>query len=172
MTPDELKTWAEIFQSIVTTFAIIIAGIWSYYTFVKERTFAPKPRIQIGLKQVTKLNGEKVAIVSVTMENIGRIQLRMKKCYLAIDHVLDDEQALNARDLSRIDKPLDLMHAKVYSILSDEIRIEPVGAATQDVLLSVGDLTAFKASVVFFDKNDKQTWSASTIIIMESSDQI
>ena len=53
--------------------AISIAGIWSYYTFVKGRTFEPRAKLAVSLKEVS--SKKDLAIFRITITNIGKVKL-------------------------------------------------------------------------------------------------
>lgn len=66
-----IKEWAEITQSVFTSAALIIGGIWTYLLFVKNRLNYPKAEIthEISHHQLDEKQGLLHLIVRV--ENIG-----------------------------------------------------------------------------------------------------
>lgn len=160
MTPDELKTWAEIFQSIVTTLAVIIAGVWSYFTFIRGRTFAANVKISVVLKQAIVLEGKKAAIVTVSIENIGRTKVKKQSCDLATTSTYDNGRMFPGRSLSRIDTSFDFSEAEnVYSIFEWTDILEPAEVSSTDVLIHIGDQAAITVGVKFTgERNRIHSW--------------
>ncbi len=58
-------------RNIVYTGAIILAGLWSYYTFAKGRTFVERLNINITLKGY-KENNPRIAIIGFNLVNVGK----------------------------------------------------------------------------------------------------
>ena len=44
---DQVKTLVDILGTIVTAIAVVVAGVWAYFNFVKGRTY--RPRLEISL---------------------------------------------------------------------------------------------------------------------------
>ena len=163
MTPDDLKTWVEIIQGMVTTVGIIAAGIWSFFTFVLGRSFAPNMQITFELKQVVDLKERKAAIVSVKIRNIGRTRVRKKRCYIATASVTDSSDASDIPEFSRLDESLEFSVAKVYRVFDAHTTLEPDEGAIEDVLFALGQSPTFKVGLIFTDKRNN-SWISSAIL--------
>ena len=82
----EWKVIASIVQSLTTSLALIVGGIWAYFRFESNRFGYPKLVISIS-PQRTELPGKMQLIsVSVTVENVGetrywsnRAELRLRQ---------------------------------------------------------------------------------------------
>ena len=70
---DRLSKTASLLRDFLNIFGIIIAGLWSYYIFIKGRTFAPRARLSINVKEVSPTH--QMAIVRFKIENIGKTKL-------------------------------------------------------------------------------------------------
>jgi hypothetical protein len=163
MEPGDLKTWMDILQAAVTTVGILAAGIWSFFTFVVGRTFAPNMQITFDLKQVVDLQDRKAAIVSVKIKNIGRTRVRKKRCYIATASVTDGSRAGDMPEFSRLDESLDFSAAKVYRVFDAHSTLEPAEEATEDALFALGPSPTFKVGLIFTDKRNN-SWISSAIL--------
>jgi hypothetical protein len=67
-----LAKYLEMARDALAIVGILIAGLWTYYQFIKGRTFKPKLKIDINLQDV--LSG--FAIVRCKLENVGKIGIR------------------------------------------------------------------------------------------------
>lgn len=163
MTPEEVKTYVEIIQGLVTTIGIIAAGIWSFFTFVLGRSFAPNMQITFDLKQVVDLKDGKAAIVSVKIKNIGRTRVRKRRCYIATTSITDGSNAGDMPEFSRLDESLDFSTAKVYRVFDAHSTLEPAEEATEDALFALGQSPTFKVGMIFTDKRHN-SWISSAIL--------
>ena len=66
---------SAVIRNIIYTLAAIVAGVWTYYTFVKGRTFKPKVTVSVNLKSVSGEYNE-IAIISVKFRNDGKSKVR------------------------------------------------------------------------------------------------
>jgi hypothetical protein len=70
---DKLGKFTQLFLNIISILAIFAAGLWSYYVFLRGRTFKPRAKIQITLQEVSGLHS--IAIFRFRVENIGGTKL-------------------------------------------------------------------------------------------------
>jgi hypothetical protein len=166
---DDVKTCVEIVQGIMTSMGILAAGIWSFYTFVLGRSFAPNVQISFEMKQVVNLASAKGAVVSVTIRNVGKTKVRKKNCWIAATPISTDIPRLPA--LSRIDDALEfgLGKAKVYPIFTEHTWLEPGEEAMDEVLFALGGSSTFKVSAIFV--GHKKKWASSVILDAEIARQ-
>jgi hypothetical protein len=158
---DDLKKWVEIIQGAITSIGILVAGIWSFFVFVLGRSFAPNIKINFELKKVINMVDGKAAIISVGIKNVGKTKVLKKNCYVAIEPIPTHRQ--NLPELSRIDESLDFIKAKTYQIFDSHTSFEPDEEATEDVVIAVDKLPAFKIAVMFIDYRNKG-WSSTSIL--------
>jgi hypothetical protein len=163
VTPDDIKTWVEIVQGIATTVGIVAAGIWSFFTFVLGRSFAPNMQITFELKQVVDLKQRQAAIVLVKIKNIGKTRVRKKRCYIATALVADSGSGSDIPELTRLDESLDFSTARVYRIFDAHATLEPDEGASEDVLFALGESPAFKVGLIFTDRRNN-SWISSAIL--------
>lgn len=172
MTPDELKTWVEIVQGIVTCVGILAAGIWSFFTFVLGRSFAPNIQIQFDLKQIISLMDGRAAVVTVRIKNIGRAKVRKLSCHIASTDVVVSTRSAALPLLSRLDTPLDYSQAEVnvYRILETHSFLEPGEETNEDVLFKLGESPILKVGVLFTDLANTN-WSSTAIFDIQDIGQ-
>ncbi|MFE4727344.1 hypothetical protein [Microbacterium sp. NPDC056736] len=70
------KTVVEIIQSLVTTTAVVVGGIWAYFKFVKGRTLRPRLEVTIAGTWVIA-EGVQHPHVTVSVKNIGTTVVRL-----------------------------------------------------------------------------------------------
>ena len=73
--PVELDGMLAPIRDIVSVGAAIVAGISSYYVFLRGRTLQPRAAVRITLREVSV--AQCVAIVRFNIRNIGRIRLSL-----------------------------------------------------------------------------------------------
>lgn len=161
MTPDDLKTWAEIAQAVITSLGILVAGAWSFYVFVLGRSTAPNIQIHFEVKRTTKLEQFPMVVVSTTVKNVGRTRAQKEDCWITAAPIT---AKIESSHLSRLDTPLQfsLSHAKVYSIFDDHAWLEPGEEAKEDVMFVVSESPMFKVGVIFIGHNKR--WTSSAIL--------
>jgi hypothetical protein len=72
---DKISQISAIFRNLFTMIAIFIAGVWSYYVFIKGRTFKPKLNMDISLGQKFGINEEN-SIIKCKILNSGKIRIK------------------------------------------------------------------------------------------------
>jgi hypothetical protein len=142
---DELKDWVQLGQGAVTTVAIVIAGVWAYYSFVVGRSATAHVQIECGLKQViTTANGQILA-VSVTLRNTGRTRVDGLSCDITVAPVTYHQS--NRGSLALID-PLPIRVVDegergsdfAWSLMFKRlVALEPNEEVAEDILLLVGN---------------------------------
>ena len=76
---------AQIIQSAVTTIAIVLGGLWTYFRFFRGRTFHPRINLSIAGSTLTKESTVYVK-VSIKIENTGNavVHIDQDRTYIAI----------------------------------------------------------------------------------------
>jgi len=148
---DELKDWVQLGQGAVTTVAIVIAGVWAYYTFVLGRSDTAQVQIECGLKQaITTANGQILAI-SVILRNTGRTRVDQLSCDITVVPVTyhqSDRASLALIDplpdrvLDQGERGSDFAWSPMFRRL---VALEPNEEVAEDIMLLVG--TTLSASV-------------------------
>lgn len=72
---EEIKNVVQTVQSVSTTLAIVIGGVWSYKKFVRKREKYPRAKIehQVFFREI--LNEKALLRVDISVENVGEILL-------------------------------------------------------------------------------------------------
>jgi len=74
---EKVSKISSVFRDIFYMAAICVAGLWTYYIFIKGRTFEPRARLSISLKDLSDANA--LAIIRFTITNIGKVKLSSLK---------------------------------------------------------------------------------------------
>ena len=95
MNSEGLQEIIDVIKALIESLALIIAGIWTYLLFVRQRLGLPRVNIKPTITHV-RTSGEWTLIhVEVKIENIGSVVLRSDKAEIRIRQVLpfpDDVQ--------------------------------------------------------------------------------
>jgi hypothetical protein len=83
-----IKEKLEIIQSIVTIFAVLVGGFWTYTLFVKERENYPHATIEHALSHIALSKGINLLRVSMTVKNTGTSILEIKKMFIRVQQIL------------------------------------------------------------------------------------
>jgi hypothetical protein len=70
----QIGTIASVANEIVTSTAIIVGGVWTYFKFIKGRTFAHRAELDISASFVSN-NANLYLSISVVFKNTGSSQL-------------------------------------------------------------------------------------------------
>lgn len=132
----------------MTALGILIAGGFSFYTFVLGRTFAPNVQMQFALKQVINSADGKVALVSVKVKNSGRTDVRKEDCLfyhnLAPGNppgslALAELERLNANDVDPLAPGM-----KPKNMFDDLEGLEPGEEKAEEFVVYLGQSVVFK----------------------------
>jgi hypothetical protein len=130
----ELKDIAATIQSLVTTAAILLGGIWSYFLFVRKRQ--ARQRVQITHRVFHKIITKSKALLHITIivSNVGEVLIRPQRGEMKVLKILP----LTSELLNRIEeqegfpylenlkeRELDLPQVSDLSKFPDNVRIEP-----------------------------------------------
>lgn len=96
-------SWAEI-QSLVTIITMVVAGIWTYLLFVKNREKYPGASIAHSF-DVVELPDDRIFIhVAVEVQNVGKTLVEIEKAKIWLQQILpvndNGERALDNHDPS------------------------------------------------------------------------
>ena len=102
----ELKDWVALGQDAVTIVAIVVAGVWAYYTFIVGRSSAAQVQIECGLKRMIATASGKILAISVTLRNTGRTRVDELSCDITVAPIPQDRS--DRASLAFIDPPSDV----------------------------------------------------------------
>ncbi len=87
-TSETLKVRVEVLKSVTEGIAIIIAGIWTYEVYIKNRYDYPYPKIQQQVKYYNLGNGFYYLSVFITVTNEGKTKLDLSSGVIFVRKVL------------------------------------------------------------------------------------
>lgn len=176
-------------QSLLTTLGLLIGGLWVLYIFVLGRSYMAHVQIQVDLKYVPDLAGDRGVVVSVKLKNIGRTRVRKVVCAMSIMLLTDErlnalkprrefvahrpEAALKLINTS-LNRRKDGFPSKEHPIFSALVGLEPDEEATEDFIFFLGETSIVKVDVIFTGivfassgplfRGRRRTWGAHTIL--------
>jgi hypothetical protein len=80
---EDAKTIVDIIGTLITASVVIVGGLWTYFRFVKGRTF--RPRLEVGLLgQWRSVDDKKTLHAGTAMKNIGGLAQAEPACGSAL----------------------------------------------------------------------------------------
>ena len=79
-----MKDFFTIVQSIITSAAIIIGGIWTYLLFVRQRLRFPKVNIDLHVYDTVLPEGARLIHVEIRITNVGSVIFRSDSAELRL----------------------------------------------------------------------------------------
>lgn len=129
----EFKNYADLLQSVATTGAIIVGGIWTYFLFIKHRLNYPQIELKIACDQYALDHGKNLIHATVTIKNTGKVILHSRFAEIRLRQVLPLPADVNERivqnhdlllqDQTQVEWPL--IAARQWHWDSGEFEIEP-----------------------------------------------
>lgn len=177
MSADDLKTWVDVIQGVLTSIGIILAGWWSIFTFGLGRSFAPNVILEVTLKNIVELKTTKWVILSIRAKNIGKTRIRKEACKITCIPVYKDSMESNdKREFKRIDpdekRILEIL-PRQYDVLNAHDSLEPEEEAKEDLLLEINSASILKAGITFYGHKylwgRKQQWTTYVILDLQQS---
>ena len=83
-----LKDKIGIIQAVVTIFAVLVGGLWSYNLFIKERKNYPHVNISQVIEHVHLTDEIILLRVNVAVKNSGTSRLILKKTKQTLQQIL------------------------------------------------------------------------------------
>ncbi len=162
---DELKTITEIIQNIVSTIAILIAGLWTFYIFVLGRSYSPHVQILVTPKYAYDSARIKYVVLKLLAKNVGRTKATKDKCYLAIEKI---QKRNDKSGIARVDSEVDFSEAKLYAVFSDHTALEPNEEISEELVISFDEVTLYKVKTMWYGENF--VWSSTSIFRSNQSE--
>jgi len=173
MSLDEIKIAFEIIQSLSTTVAIIVGGIWTYFLFIKNRLNYPTVKIKIQPQKILLPNKKYLIHVKVVIENASKIILKSKYAKLRLRSVVplppDVEELVN-KDFDPIHEGQNrvvwpLIAAREWQWGVDRFEIEPSeeGTLHTDFIIS-GEISVIELYVFINNAKKRDIGWAETLI--------
>lgn len=74
---DSWKTVADTFQAAITSVAVIVGALWTYFKFIKGRTFRPHVETRIDASWLDQGADAQLLHVRVQLKNIGQAKVEV-----------------------------------------------------------------------------------------------
>jgi hypothetical protein len=156
---DDIKAILEIISALLQIFAILAAGVWAYYKFLKGRLFKHKLDIELSGTFFSLEAGDHV-LASIHIKNSGftRVDFKTECCVLRI--------------FTPKDRPnLDFTDATIWRriatvpILNDHKWIEPSGVIQEEELIYCDHPVNVAVRLEVSVSDSKSLWRASTVTV-------
>jgi hypothetical protein len=159
-------------QNAATTAALVVAGVWTYYLFIKGR--ALKSRLEPRVAgEIISIDTKKYIRISAELTNVGssKVEITREGLYLDVfaqraHRQISPENAAKLKVLStRWEEPPSLFY-----VLTRHEWIEPTETIRDQVLVEVltSDSVAFRIDFVIFASGMR--WTTTSIVSPKTSD--
>ena len=158
---DKLSKISSLLRDAFYMLAIFIAGLWTYYIFIKGRTFEPKAKLVIGLKDLLK--EKNIAIVRFTVINIGKVKLTSLRGQARYFLVNSDQQGI-----LYIPYGIDVDILRNYREFNEDIVLEPGDEINIDMPLLVKGVenSALMVKSVF-EVSESRAYKENTVFLVQ-----
>jgi hypothetical protein len=103
---ETVKLVSDVVSNVVTIAAVAIGGVWTYLTFIRERTRWPKANLELVMSH-RELTPERTLLhVKVKVHNAGRGLMKLDELQVHVRHVfpLSEETSRELEDGALIDE--------------------------------------------------------------------
>ena len=101
-----IDKYAKTIQALLTSLAIIIAGIWTYNEFIRERTKHPRLNISQSVETLRIPEDQRWVQIRIHLENIGRIKIDIGDGFTKVQQILPVSKefynVLNGEDTEKL----------------------------------------------------------------------
>lgn len=152
-----LQAAADVFQKMVAGSAIIIAGIFAYYRFFKERTYASRLEPTISGSAARK-DGVIYLRAAANTRNIGQSRVNLNHEYIGL------------RILTRIAGSGDWTLYRIENVFEEQDYLEPGESVGEPVWIEVpdrDDITALRLDL-YVAESEEVGWAAREVVNLVS----
>lgn len=103
-----LSNWvaySQILQAVVTSIALLVAGIWTYRIFFLRRSKFPRANVRHSITETTLSIKKRLIHVEITIDNVSEVLIRGTKAFIYIQQILPLDEEL-AQLLERDEDPV------------------------------------------------------------------
>ena len=95
---DYWESLAKITNSIITSTAILIGGIWAYFNFVRGRVYKPRLELDVKCKRGLQANELVRLHVTIVIKNVGlsRVGIDTESSAVRIHNILKRDDLIKA----------------------------------------------------------------------------
>jgi hypothetical protein len=160
----------EFIKNLISIVAIIIGATWSYYLFIKGRTFNPRISISTKLRFICGEQKE-IAVIRIKFRNRGRIKIRPLSapvmCYYATFNIDSTPCYFKFFDIKNVLAGYLIERTKIILEPQDEITIDlPV---TLTFRTNYREHQPFILLKAFFIDTNWKSWEEHTILNLEKA---
>jgi hypothetical protein len=156
VSPSELF---DLVETALTSLAIVVAGVWAYYRYLKGRVHRPSIEVEIR-GRILESGGRSFLCASVTVENVGVSKVRIEQRGSGLR--LSEYPASYPGSSSRF-FPIRPRVLGVVPILESHSWLEPRERVSDEWMFSVPNSRAgFRLDVRLV--SDEASWTSSAII--------
>ncbi len=135
------KDFAAGISSVVTAGGVIVAGFWTYFKFIKGRTYRPRLAVELAA-QWRNVDGSDLLHVRVRVTNIGASMVDLNQYGSGLQVAFPADPAYNEIGWKRVrlrsgDDPHDGEVDRVFEVLTEHQWIESGETVSDDLLLDV-----------------------------------
>lgn len=162
------ERFSATLQNVATSGALVVAGVWTYYLFVKGRAF--KSRLEPKVTgELLRIDTKRYIRISAELTNVGSSKVEITREGLYLDvfaqrarREISPEHAASLKVLStRWDEPL------LFHVLTRHDWIEPTETIRDQVLVEIltSDIVAYRIDFVIFASGMR--WTTTSIVVSE-----
>ena len=105
-TSGEFKDIAQAISAVLSTIAVIVAGLWAYWKFIWQKEKEPRAEFDVNAEFIGKQNGKWLLEVSAQLVNRGKVR-----------HLMEDA-SINIRYLTASDEVAESANAELFRQIS------------------------------------------------------
>lgn len=133
MTIEDYKNIAETIQSLFTTVAILVAALWTYFLFIKNRSIYPIVELELSYDKFNIVDDKTMIHAAVKISNNGAVLLNAGEAELRLRQVspmpeeVEDEIKKGFDPVSKTETEVlwPMIAGRTWKSESDFIEIEP-----------------------------------------------
>ena len=160
---NEWKDVTSIIQSVVTSIGIIIAGIWAYFLFIRQRLSYPRINIDFFVDDAQLPENTRLVHVQVDLKNIGNTlvhsdyaQLRLRKIVPLPDEIIPNiKDGLDPVSIGNTEYEWPAFVNREWKFNEEEFEIEPLEKDSLHADFLIPD-EIIVIELYFFIKNPKK----------------
>ena len=140
MDPNQIKSWIDIIQGLITIAAMLIGGFWAWSRFVVERGLMPPSQMDLALRTIGSPESATIVEIAVRIRNKGSAALVVSDLRIRLRYLNADEE------IQIIDEPekpafgrVNFPHAHVLNHIGAEERVAKARIHDQDSRLGRGE---------------------------------
>ncbi|MGT2502837.1 hypothetical protein ACVOMS_22635 [Bradyrhizobium guangxiense] len=116
--------------------AIVIAAIWAYYRFFRERTFAPNLHARLGMLLHGTQSDHFIVELQVRMENNGKVLIDLSTISAEVRGLRRDQKIPEHQDKFTLELP-DVLYSAPSIVSLNTVFVEPEGRSMRRIFASI-----------------------------------